>query len=68
MIEGMHESQTVDSIAAELGASEVARKKWRQRGVPYRWRYEILQIARVRGLCIPEEAFEPCARNRAGSA
>lgn len=37
----------VDGLAEELGVSDEARKKWwqRRRGVPLRWRREIIALA-----------------------
>ena len=35
--------QKIDQIAAELGATEPARLKWRQRKVPHDWRIRIFE-------------------------
>lgn len=35
--------QSIVEAARHLGASEVAIAKWRQRGVPYRWRLTIIE-------------------------
>lgn len=31
----------IDAVAGDLGASEAARRKWRQRGVPSAWQVRI---------------------------
>jgi hypothetical protein len=35
--------QLVDRTADALGATEPARRKWRQRGVPHVWRIKIVE-------------------------
>jgi hypothetical protein len=35
--------QKVDQVASELGATEFARAKWRQRQVPHDWRIRIFE-------------------------
>lgn len=47
----------IDGLAKDLGISEAARKKWRQRGVPHRWRLAILRKAAEQGVVLPDEAF-----------
>lgn len=44
----------VDETAAELGASEAARLKWRQarRGVPAEWQIKIADALRERGVSV----------------
>lgn len=43
----------IDTIAAKLGATEEARRKWRARGaVPHRWRFPILTEADKQGVGI----------------
>jgi hypothetical protein len=44
--------QLVDSVAAELGAKQGARFKWRQsgRGVPASWQIKIVQELMRRGV------------------
>ena len=48
----------IDQIGAELGASDAARAKWSQRGVPHKWRLPIMQKAAERGLSITVSDFE----------
>lgn len=40
----------IDRLAEELGVTPVARKKWRQRGVPHRWRLPIIERAAREGV------------------
>lgn len=47
----------IDQIAREIGIPAETRKKWRQRGVPYRWRENIGEIAGARGVAISRHAF-----------
>lgn len=42
----------IDELGAALGASEFARSKWRQRGVPYRLRLPMIEEAERRGIDI----------------
>jgi len=37
--------EMIDRIAAQLGAGEWARRKWRARGVPHKWRLPIIQAS-----------------------
>ena len=55
----------IDELAEELGATAVARKKWRQRGVPYRWRLPIIERAAKRGIKLAGADFERAQRKRA---
>jgi hypothetical protein len=50
----------VDDIAADLGAKESARLKWRQegRGVPPAWRIKITQALLSRGIPVALNDFE----------
>ena len=52
--------KTVDDIAAELGAGEAGRLKWRQRGagVPPKWRIAISQELMRRGIPIALSDFD----------
>jgi SOS response regulatory protein OraA/RecX len=50
--------RTVDDIAAELGARDWARAKWRQRGVPADWRIKITQALMSRGVPIALSDFD----------
>jgi hypothetical protein len=56
--------KAVDTLAAELGVSAEARRKWRERDtVPHRWRLPILQRAAGR-FEITAETFERTSRRR----
>jgi len=50
----------VDDIAAELGAKEPARLKWRQagRGVPDGWKIRITQALMARGVPVALGDFD----------
>jgi hypothetical protein len=49
----------VDSVAAELGAAEPARMKWRQRGrgVPPIWQIRIVNSLMTRGVAVALSDF-----------
>lgn len=55
----------VDEIAAELGAKDSARLKWRQpsRGVPAEWKIKITQALMSRGVPIALSDFESLPEN-----
>jgi hypothetical protein len=57
-VSAMDKVVLIDSLASELGASAVARRKWRQRGVPYRWRLFLIEAARERGVELTSADFE----------
>jgi nicotinic acid mononucleotide adenylyltransferase len=67
MFWAMGNDALIDLLAAELGVSDEARKKWRQRGaVPHKWRLAILELATKRGVRISKSdlaALRP-ARSR----
>lgn len=48
MTDASSEWRLIDTIATKLGAKPAALKKWRQRGVPYKWQVLIVQNARGR--------------------
>ena len=50
----------VDTVAAELGAKDYARAKWRQpnRGVPAEWRIKITQALMARGVPVALSDFD----------
>lgn len=50
----------VDQVAGELGATDVARRKWRQegRGVPPVWRIKIVEAMMARGAPVALSDFE----------
>jgi hypothetical protein len=52
--------QLVDTVATELGASESARLKWRQRpaGVPSGWRINIVGELMKRGVPVSLQDFD----------
>lgn len=56
---------TLKAIALEMGAKPETVKKWRQRGVPYRWRLILLEEAAKRDITIKPAAFEPVGERRA---
>jgi len=38
----------IDALASALGASIAARRKWRSRGVPYKWRLILIEASKGR--------------------
>ncbi len=48
----------IESLAAEEGISEAALAKWRQRGVPHRFRLPFMTKAAERGLNLDPIAFD----------
>ena len=50
--------QLVDETGAELGAAQSARLKWRQRGVPSKWRIDIVQALMSRGVAVSLAEFD----------
>ena len=62
----MEAPDVIDELAASLGVSPEARKKWRQRGaVPHKWRLPILDLAAKRGVKIPLGAFDAASEKAA---
>jgi hypothetical protein len=55
--------RVVDDIAAELGAKDYARAKWRQRGVPAEWKIRITQTLMARGVPVALSDFDRLAEN-----
>lgn len=55
----------IDGLARELGVTVVARKKWRQRGVPHRWRLPIIELAAERGVELSSTDFDRDAQQSA---
>ena len=55
--------QEVDAVAASLGVSVEARRKWRQRtgGVPHKLRIEIFEALKATGREIAFSAFDQLA-------
>jgi hypothetical protein len=50
--------RVVDDIAAELGAKDYARAKWRQRGIPAEWKIKITQTLMARGVPVALNDFD----------
>lgn len=50
--------QLVDQVAADLHAKQEARLKWRQRGVPAKWRILIAQELMRRGIPVALSDFD----------
>lgn len=53
----------VDDTAAELGAKQEARAKWRQRHVPPEWRIKITQALMARGVPVALADFDKLPTN-----
>jgi hypothetical protein len=51
----------VDETAAELGAKQWARLKWRQRGVPADWKIKITQKLMSQGIAVALSDFDRIA-------
>jgi hypothetical protein len=52
--------ETIDTLAPELGVdSERTRAKWRQRGVPHKYRLPLLMLAMRRGVVLTDKDMEP---------
>jgi hypothetical protein len=47
----------IDEYAAKTRVTDAARKKWRQRGVPYRARLEIIEWAASEGISVSPSDF-----------
>lgn len=51
--------QFIETVAAEMGAKEEARRKWRERGrVPHRWRLPIMEAARAKRVKLDSAIFD----------
>ena len=50
--------QLVDETGAQLGAEKAARLKWRQRGVPSKWRIDIVQALMSQGVAVSLAEFD----------
>ncbi len=48
----------VDDTGADLGANEATRLKWRQRGVPSKWRIDVVQALMARGIAVGLADFD----------
>lgn len=63
---GMAEStltwKLVDDTGLQLGANQHGRMKWRQRGVPSKWRLLIAQSLMARGIAVTLSDFDRLER------
>lgn len=52
--------QRVDETATELGATEVARRKWRTSGrkVPFEWRIKLIEALAAKGIKVSSAEFD----------
>lgn len=65
----MDKGALINLLAAELGVSDEARKKWRQRGaVPHKWRLPILDLAAKRRVPILQSDLEALSAGRERAA
>lgn len=55
--------QLVDQVAIDLDAKQEARLKWRQRGVPAKWRILIAQELMRRGVPVALSDFDRLPEN-----
>ena len=52
--------ETIDALAPKLGVDSVrTRAKWRQRGVPYKYRLPLLRLAMQEGVFLSEADLVP---------
>jgi len=59
----------IDTLAAELGAKERARLKWRQRGVSLPWQIKIVEHARSSGIeAVTFDAIQSLPRSQPRAA
>ena len=68
MLMAMDIDKLIDQLAEEIGVPAATRKKWRQRGVPYRRRDDIRELAARRSVAIPREAFDNFGREAPAEA
>jgi len=61
MMTHMEHWAQMERLARERGVNEHTLRKWRQRGVPYRWRLTLLQASKGK---LPLNAFERIAPPR----
>lgn len=54
----------VEQIAARMGANALTIKKWRQRGVPARWKLDIIAAMRRKGVDGADKFPAPIAPKR----
>lgn len=50
--------ELVDAVAADLGAKDEARRKWRDRGIPADWRIKIAQQLEIGGRAFTASDFD----------
>lgn len=56
--------EQIDSIGADMGAKETTRAKWRQRGVPWRWKLDMLERLRKAGAPASADIFPPPVKKK----
>ncbi len=54
----------IETIAARMGANALTVKKWRQRGVPARWKLDIISQNKGRRSVGAGDFPEPCAQRK----
>lgn len=54
----MSDWTTIDGLAKKLGVSDRNREKWRTRGIPRKWRYDLALKAKEEGVDLSPEALE----------
>lgn len=55
--------RVVDDIASELGVGNEARLKWRQRGVPSKWRIRLSETLMARSIPVSLSDFDKLELN-----
>lgn len=53
--------EKINRLGAALGVSEFARDKWRQRGVPHKWRLPMIERAKAQRIALDPTEFIPPA-------
>lgn len=49
----------IERLALEKEAKPATIKKWRQRGVPWKWQAALKDAAAIEGFTFPTDAFAP---------
>lgn len=57
----------IDRLGTELGASFSARQKWRQHGVPHKYRIDMIELAQREGVELGREDFDPVSEPRSAA-
>ncbi len=47
------------AVASELGQNETTVSNWRARGVPWRWRPVVAQLAKRKKVVLPADFLQP---------